>query len=350
VSNTGDHRSVPNTKVVARAPCRVDPAGGGTDAPPYCVEYGGAVVNFSIARYSYATFEPLPPEGGVRIYSQDQRQGVTAASAKALRFDGRLDFLKAFVKRLVPDSTGVHLEARSETPERSGLGGSGAMGVAITGAIAHSLGKRHTNEEIALLANDIERQDFGNAGGNQDSFGGAVGGIKLITYQKGGGCSCEVLAVPPQTLAELERHSLLIYTGGVHLSGTIHADIKTSYALENSPTIRAMDELKIAAQRMARALVVGDVDAYVDCLNHSRINHYALHESCDSDTLRKFFRELEPHIRGGKTCGAGGGGFILVHAKTGHQELCAQISRSLGGRAFPLRLDHEGFKILQPPA
>ena len=38
-------------KIVARAPLRIDPAGGGTDAPPYSIEYGGCVVNFSIARY-----------------------------------------------------------------------------------------------------------------------------------------------------------------------------------------------------------------------------------------------------------------------------------------------------------
>jgi len=331
-------------RIVARAPCRVDPAGGGTDAPPYCVEYGGAVVNFSVARYSHATFEGLPSGSGVRIYSQDQQQGIAAAHGSELRFDGQLDFLKAFIKRLLPGATDFQLVTKSETPERSGLGGSGAMGVAITGAITRALGQNCSNEEIALLANEIERNDFGSSGGNQDSFGAAIGGIKLITYQQGGGCSCEKLCIPRQTLAELERDSLLIYTGGVHLSGTIHADIKKSYALENSPTIRAMDELKAAAQQMASALRTGDIGTYIECLNHSRTNHYALHESCDSDGLRKFFRELAPHIRGGKTCGAGGGGFILVHAKPNQRKECVRIAQSLGGTAFDLKLDQDGLK------
>ncbi len=333
-------------KIVARAPCRVDPAGGGTDAPPYCIEHGGAVVNFSVARYSYATFEWLPAGSGVRLCSQDQKQSIQAARARDLRFDGRLDFLKAFVKRLLPNACDFLLETRSETPERSGLGGSGALGAAITGAITRVLGEHRSNQEIALLANDIERNDFGSSGGNQDSLGAAIGGVKLITYHQGGGCSCERLEVPSHALEEIERDSLLIYTGGVHLSGTIHADIKRSYALENSPTIRAMDELKAAAQRMARALAAGDIETYVECLNHSRMNHYALHESCDSDTLRNFFRELATHIRGGKTCGAGGGGFILIHMKPGQYNACVQIAESLGGRAFNLKLDNEGLRIL----
>jgi D-glycero-alpha-D-manno-heptose-7-phosphate kinase len=332
------------TRVVARAPCRVDPAGGGTDAPPYSIEYGGAVVNFSIARYSYATFEVLAAGRGVRIFSHDQRQGVETASVRDLQFDGRLDFVKAFLKRLLPEGRDFRLATRSEIPERSGLGGSGAMGVAITGAITRALGQHRSNEEIALLANDIERSDLGNSGGNQDSFGAAIGGIKLITYNKGGGCSCERITASSETLAELERESLLIHTGSAHLSGTIHADIKKSYALENSPTIRAMDELKAAAQRMARALAAGDIGTYIECLNHSRTNHYALHESCDSDTLRKFFRELGSHIRGGKTCGAGGGGFILVHTKPSRHSECVRIATSLGGRAFDLKLDQDGLQ------
>lgn len=340
----------PLLKSIARAPCRVDPAGGGTDAPPYCIEYGGAVVNFSITRYSYASFERLPAGSGVRIYSHDLRRGVEAASVKELHFDGQLDFLKAFPKRLLPDATDFQLVTRSDTPERSGLGGSGAMGVALVGAITHALEQQMSKDEIALLANDIERRDLGHNGGNQDSFGAAIGSIKLITYRLGGGCSCERLTVPASTLAELERDSLLIYTGGVHLSGTIHADIKKSYALENSPTIRAMDNLKAAAQRMARALQAGDLDSYVDCLNLSRVNHYALHESCDSASLRKFFTALEPHIRGGKTCGAGGGGFMLIHMRPNHRKDCIAIAGSLGGKTWDFKLDDEGLKTWSEPA
>jgi len=336
--------SLAPSRSVARAPCRVDPAGGGTDAPPYCVEYGGAVVNFSISRYSYATFDRLPAGSGVGIFSHDQQQSVQATSVKDLRFDGHLDFVKAFVKRLMPEATDFRVVTRSETPERSGLGGSGAMGVAVAGAITYGLGEHRSKEEIALLANDIERNDLGHSGGNQDSFGAAIGGIKLITYHQGGGCSCERIAIPADTLAQIERESLLIYTGGVHLSGTIHADIKKSYALENSPTIRAMDQLKAAAQRMARALTAGDIGGYIECLNLSRVNHYALHESCDSDNLRRFFEELAPHIRGGKTCGAGGGGFILVHTKPDTQKICVRIAESLGGRVSKLKLDDEGLK------
>ena len=329
-------------KIIARAPCRVDPAGGGTDAPPYCIEYGGAVVNFSISRHAFASFERLPKNSGVMIYSRDLKKGVRAASVKDLKYDGHVDFLKAFVKRLLPEERDFLVVTQSEVPERTGLGGSGAMGVALVGALSRAQGRKINKNQIALLANEIERGDLGHSGGNQDSFGAAIGGIKLITYHKGGGSDCRQLRVPRAIIGQLERDSLVIYTGAVHLSGTIHADIKKSYAMKNSPTIKAMDRLKASALKMARALEKGDLEAYDECLNAARQSHYDLHESCDSGALRKFFKKLTPHIHSGKTCGAGGGGFIFVHTKQAHHSDCLRIAEALGGKTYSFKLDDLG--------
>ena len=97
---------------------------------------------------------------------------------------------------------------------------------------------------------------------------------------------CRRLTVPNDIWRELEAQTLLVHTGGVHLSGSIHADIKKSYALPDSPVIRSFDNLKAAALDMAAALEAGDMAGYIDALNRSRTNHYAMHESCNSDVLR----------------------------------------------------------------
>ena len=44
-------------KVVARAPVRLDFAGGWTDVAPYTFEMGGVVVNLAIDKYATATLE-----------------------------------------------------------------------------------------------------------------------------------------------------------------------------------------------------------------------------------------------------------------------------------------------------
>jgi galactokinase/mevalonate kinase-like predicted kinase len=89
-------------------------------------------------------------------------------------------------------------------------------------------------------------------------------------------------------------------------------------------------------------LEAGDIDAFVEALNVSRRNHYALHSSCDSDTLRTFFAKLDPFILGGKTCGAGGGGFITVITKPGYKQACVEAAEALGGQVWPFKMDHDG--------
>ena len=333
---------MPGMKICARAPVRIDPAGGGTDAPPYSVEYGGCVVNFSVARYSYAQLQWLEPGAGAHVYSLDMNLGAVAPTRDALHGGGKLGFIKGFARRLLDGRDDFLLVTQSDTPVRTGLGGSGAIGVAITAACLRATGREMSQPDLAQLANEIERTDLGLAGGNQDSFGGAVGGAKKIVLHKGGGTTCTRLDLPPGAAERLERDMLLIYTGGIHLSATIHEDIKRSYAMPNSPTIAALDRLKSAAERMADALEAGDVDTFVAMLNESRKSHYALHESCDSDVLRRFFATLDPFIVGGKTCGAGGGGFIAVMTKPGYKNACAEAAAALGGQVWPFIMDHRG--------
>ena len=336
-------------KTCARAPVRIDPAGGGTDAPPYSVEYGGCVVNFSVARYSYAQLQWLEPGAGAHVYSLDMNAGAWAPKLEAHARGGKLGFIIGFAKRLLAGRDDFLLVTQSDVPVRTGLGGSGAMGVAVTAAALRATGREMPQGDLALLANEIERRDLGFAGGSQDSFGAAVGGAKKIVLHRGGGVSCTRLSLPPDMARRLERDMLLIYTGGIHLSGTIHEDIKRSYAMENSPTIAAMDALKAAAERMAGALEAGNFNGFIDALNASRANHYALHESCDSDVLREFFAKLGPFIEGGKTCGAGGGGFIAVVTRPGCKQACADAAEALGGEVWPLKFDEEGAIAWEEP-
>ena len=119
----------------ARAPVRVDPAGGGTDAPPYCIEYGGAVVNFAVQRHAFAYAQGLEPGKGIILYAMDLQEGVVSQSVSGLGLVSRLEFIKAFITRLIPEGDSLLLVTETDVPAGSGLGGSGALGVAIVAAL-----------------------------------------------------------------------------------------------------------------------------------------------------------------------------------------------------------------------
>ena len=71
-------------RTLARAPGRVDPAGGGTHAPPFSIEHGGTVVNIGVSRHAFASVTRLPKGNGITIYSEDLGSGVWAPNIDEL--------------------------------------------------------------------------------------------------------------------------------------------------------------------------------------------------------------------------------------------------------------------------
>ena len=329
-------------KSCARVPVRVDPAGGGTDAPSYCIDHGGAVVNFAVQHHAFAMAQRLKPGSGVVLYAMDIGHGKVVPSVPQLADSRELEFLGAFVQRLVPAEESLLLVTETDVPAGSGLGGSGALGVAIVAALDKLYDIQRTPAETATLANEIERKDLGYFGGNQDSFGAALGGFNYLKYEPGGGMTPHRISVSEQTCRTLEYYSLLIYTGEGHVSATIHEDIKTSYALPDSPTLKAMQTLHAQADKMAAALPTDDLQGYANALRESCCQLYNLHESCDSAEHRRYFETIDDCILGGKTCGAGGGGFLIVLTKPGHRRECIRRVEHLGGMVWPVVIDWQG--------
>ncbi len=337
-------------RAFARAPVRVDPAGGGTDAPPFCVDHGGKVVNFGVRRHVFARAQRLGPGEEVLIYSEDLGAGLQARGAEGLPAGGRLELLQGFVRKLLPPGESVLLVTGSEVPPGSGLGGSGALGVSVVAALDRLFGVSRSKDDTAAVANEVERQDLGYPGGSQDSYGAARGGLNLLEYHQGGGMTPHGIEVTEEMIRELEESSLLVSTGAAHVSGSIHDDIRRSYHEAGSKTLEAMFELRSEAERMARALEAGDLEGYARALGGSCRGLYSLHESCDSAEHRAVFEKLGELILAGKTCGAGGGGFLLLCAKPGRREECAAAAAELGAESWPFEFDFDGVSVTEETA
>ena len=323
----------------ARAPVRIDCAGGGTDCPPYATDVGGVVVNVGIALHALASIEPT--EAGVEIVSDDFGRTLRADTATELPLGGGLDLLAAVVRRLAP-APGMRLRVRSDVPPGSGLGSSGAVGVACVAALDASQDIDRGPAETARLANEIERIDLGHAGGDQDSYGPAFGGWNVLTYEPGQPTHVEQVDPPPAFVREFERRAVLVHVGEPHLSGSIHEDIKRSYAQPGSPTRRAMEGLHQCGIDCAAAVRAGDLRGFAECLSRNWGHHQGLHPSCISPDLQAAYTAAEGLVLGGKTCGAGGGGCILFLARDdGRAELVRRLC-GLGGQILTTRVDPEG--------
>ena len=325
----------------SRAPARIDFAGGGSDCPPFSSEFGGAVVNGAIRQYVYTTLEVQPDTEAIAIVSPEMGQAVQIPSVAAIEEGGELDLVKFIIKELSPDF-GFRLKVDSALPPGCGLSTSAAVGTATAAAVALAMGRELTQLEAFRLSVRVEREILQWPGGSQDQYAAAVGGLNTIEFD---GLEAEGrrLNIPPELVWELEKHLLLCHTGEAHLSGSIHTDIREAYADPESACRKAMHELKKIGQDLRDALERSDLAAFGEILNRNWAAHQDLHESCNNARLRRFYDIIRQHdAAGAKTCGAGGGGCIVVYHPGPERNDLEAALKAEGGQMFDVLFDQEG--------
>jgi hypothetical protein len=155
------------------APVRLDFAGGWTDVPPFSAFEGGVVVSAAIGLFAHAEVRPVG--AGIGLVSEDLGASLELPDYAALSPTGPLALLQAGL-RILPVGPCV-LTTRSDAPHGSGLGSSGALGVAMVGALTAARGETPDAHEIAHLACRLESVEAGIPGGRQDQYTAAFGGF-----------------------------------------------------------------------------------------------------------------------------------------------------------------------------
>ncbi|HWO88163.1 MAG TPA: hypothetical protein VNL98_03315 [Gemmatimonadales bacterium] len=325
--------------VRARAPLRIDLAGGWTDVAPYAGTRGGAVVNIAIALYARVTLRSGGQ--GVRLRAVDYDSVVTARSADELRADGELSLVKAVVRRLAPQRP-LEIVTASDGPPGSGLGGSGAMGVALVAALRLLRGEAVPAALAAGEAFEIETEDAGVVGGRQDQYAAALGGVQFLSFGSPE-VSATRLQVPEGALRELESASILCYTGTSRLSGDTHRRVWKAFASGDAVVGAALDGLKAAALQMRRALEQGDIGLVARLVSENWRHQQALAPGMRTPLMERLERvAIGAGADGAKACGAGAGGCMLFIARPGREHDVAEALRQAGAKLLPVVFDATG--------
>ena len=160
-------------------------AGGGTNVSPYCDFFGGSVLNATIDRYVYATVTDLDRRAVAFdiIEKNIHAEYDLAAEHRSTAFS---ICTKRYIIELSPTSRKpaarhppFHI---SKSPPGSGLGSSSALVVAMVQAIVEFFSIPLSEYDVAQLAYQIERVDLGLAGGKQDQYAAAFGGVNSSNF------------------------------------------------------------------------------------------------------------------------------------------------------------------------
>ncbi len=330
----------------ARAPVRVDFAGGWTDVPPFATENGGFVVNACVNRYAYAT--ALPAETGtVILASADYGTFIEAASIRDMEYDGNLDLLKAAIRR-TGFAGGIRIITRSEAPPGSGTGSSASMGVALVGLLNNLQDGAMSRHDIAALANRLEIEELEVAGGKQDQYAAACGGISFMEFRDNS-VTVETLTPSSDFLLDLEKHLTLVYTGKSRLSGNIIEQVMGPYA-EGDPGIsEALHNIRQCSLEMRQAFLDEDLPRIGELMSVNWANQKRLSPTTTTPKIEALFKVVEDcGMLGGKACGAGGGGCLIFLAEADGEHLIREAVQDLGGQILPFNLDYTGLQVWEP--
>jgi D-glycero-alpha-D-manno-heptose-7-phosphate kinase len=294
--------------VTSRAPVRIDFGGAWTDVDIFAHAAGGVVLNATIDKYVSGSLQVM--EQGA---AADMREGLNV-------------------------SYGFDL------PSGSGLGTSATLNVVWLSLIRSQIATSEDRKRMAELAYQLENV-LGILGGKQDQYAAALGGFNLMRFDTNG-VTVEPLAISSATIRELEARSVLCYTGKPRLSGSIHENVWGAFRQGRPETVAALYALRDLALQMADALVSGDLETFADLIAENWQNQCALDDSVTNEQITALFQTAgAAGARGGKACGAGGGGCLYFVTHPGRRDAVADALTAQGARLIPFAFEFDGLTV-----
>ncbi len=326
--------------VRARAPVRIDFAGGWTDVPHFADREGGVVVNAALALHVHV--ECILGGATIRLRAEDLGEHVTLTAAHALRYDGKLDLLKAALNML-PVTGGIEILTQSDVPVGSGLGASGALDVALAAALAAARDEHYAAVELAELGYDVEAAELGLEGGRQDQYAAALGGWNELRVNADG-VEARRIEADPAVQRELSGLLVLAYTGQSHFSSQTHERVWTAYREEKPDVVDALRAMRALGEDAAAALRAGDWPRLGAVMDANWAEQQRLDVTIATPAVRKVEAALRTAgVHGLKATGAGAGGCLVALAPNAPD--VRRAAAAAGARVLDVAFDMDGVRV-----
>jgi D-glycero-alpha-D-manno-heptose-7-phosphate kinase len=335
--------------VTASAPVRICDCGGWTDT--WFARHGAV---FHIA---------IEPRVFVRATAHPRVPGTPTVTVHAENFGDRFSFdpgrrprgahplLEAAVESVgVPEGCALEIVMHSEMPPGASTGTSGAVCVAVVGALRHLAGGAIDPAAVATAAHRVETDLLGQQSGVQDQHAAAFGGINYIEIAGYPTARVTPLMAPDAWLRELEARLVLVYLGRNHSSSAVHeAVIRDATGI--GPSHPALEAMRHAAAAARDAVLAVDLAALGAAMRGNTDAQRRLHPALvGGDAERVIGLAREHGALGWKVNGAGGEGgsvtVLLGDAADARARLEAAIrSASHAFQVIPIRLARQGLVI-----
>ena len=330
-------------KIITKAPCRVDMAGGTLDIwPLYLFHPGATTVNFAVNRYATCILETRT-DGRIALRSTDLGVAQTFASIDDLRAAAKTHVpLLAKVVEFFDLKTGVTVDTDSESPAGAGISGSSALIIAMTSALNRLTGAGYSLEKLREISQNIEARILRVPTGAQDYYPAMYGGVSAIEFGPSG-IRRSSIAVD---LTDFNERIVLAYTGEPRNSGINNWEVMKAYIDGDRRVHRNFEQIAAIAGAMRAAVEKADWTEAARLLReewtHRRKNVPGITTPL-IDALVEAARKAG--AQGAKVCGAGGGGCVFILVERGAKTKVTAAVERAGATVLPVTVSPVGVRV-----
>lgn len=359
--------------VWGRSPLRFDLAGGWTDTPPYCLLQGGRVLNVSIelngqppvqvfirrserrdillrsidlgTERRFFTFDEL---AGNLTEKSEFSLAQAALSLAGFAPEAGAPTLEEALERF---GGGIEMSLLAAVPKGSGLGTSSILASTILATLNEFCQLGWGQADVMARTMALE-QILSTGGGWQDQVGGCFAGAKDLETAAGLTQNPTCRWLPERLLGpENANHvALLYYTGITRVAKSVLREIVRGMFLNSGTRLDTLRKIRENVQPAVDAIQRNDIEALGAAVRRS----WELNQELDSGTnppaVQAILSRIEPHLRGAKLLGAGGGGFIFMIAKDLEaaqriRQILTEDPPSEKARFFDFRVSQTGLEV-----
>ena len=305
--------------ITTRTPLRLPFGGGGSDIPEYYTKNGeGFWISGSINHYIHIILKKRFEEESKFVWAKTEY--VTDSS----------EFTHPILRAILTKHNLVkHIELISigDLPARIGLGSSGSFTVGLLNAVYQFRKEKTTPQLLAEEAFEVERFTLGRKIGKQDQYIASEGGLREFHIDIDGNVTSKLLST---SIKSFEKWLLLFYVDQrqIEVDKAIRTMSLNDYKKTSSLTNKIFDALQNNNFQQYGELL----DQHWKTKSKGQPEHFS--------TLINLAKQNG--AIGGKLCGAGGGGCILLVCPPERQTSIIEVMEKAKTKYIPFNFTQFG--------
>ena len=326
--------------IESSAPTRIDLAGGTLDIwPLYLFHENALTLNAAISVRAFCSIRPRA-DRRIAIISDDTGTRVEAGHWSELRGNHDLKLLGHLLHYF--QAEGLELRTRSESPFGAGIAGSSALNIAVCGALAAWCERPLSDDQLMLVAQNVEAQVIDVPTGVQDYRPAVYGGISAVELGVDG-IRRVALSVAPE---ELQSRLVLAYTNASRNSGINNWEMTKRHIDGDVDVRRRFARIRDIAVAMRTSLEARDWAAVGGHVAEEWENRKRLAPGVTTPAIDDMLQAAAgAGAQGGKVCGAGGGGCLFCIGEPDRIPAIRDALATAGARILDFRIEPEGLRI-----